>query len=171
MSKILRRYPVTLLFVAAIFTACLIPIPETPLSDVQFIDKWTHTVMYLALGIVFWTEYYRCRSTMRGMRLFIVAVVNGRTYRNNASHPYRLPQRRMARLCRRRRRRVVRRSRGTVHNGTPVQPRKEQTLTPRPKNSPAVPRRNPHVRQTNTDTKSAGKRVRKKPFSVPKNGI
>ena len=75
MSKILRRYPVTLLFVAAIFTACLIPIPETPLSDVQFIDKWTHTVMYLALGIVFWTEYYRCRSTMRGMRLFIVAVV------------------------------------------------------------------------------------------------
>ncbi len=74
MSKILRRYPVTLLFVAAIFTACLIPIPETPLSDVQFIDKWTHTVMYLALGIVFWTEYYRCRSTMRGMRLFIVAV-------------------------------------------------------------------------------------------------
>ena len=61
MSKILRRYPVTLLFVAAIFTACLIPIPETPLSDVQFIDKWTHTVMYLALGIVFWTEYYRCR--------------------------------------------------------------------------------------------------------------
>lgn len=73
--RILRRYPVTLLFVAAIFTVCLIPVPETPLSDVRFVDKWTHTLMYFSLGIVFWTEFYRCRSTMGGMRLFVVAVI------------------------------------------------------------------------------------------------
>lgn len=75
MINILRRYPVTLLFVAAIFAVCLFPIPETPLSHVRFIDKWTHVVLYLALGIVYWTEYYHVRSTLRGIRLFVVAVV------------------------------------------------------------------------------------------------
>lgn len=75
MIKILRRYPVTILFVAAIFTICLIPVPETPLDAVKFIDKWTHVALYFSLGIVYWTEYYHGRSTLGGMRLFIVAVI------------------------------------------------------------------------------------------------
>lgn len=75
MTKTLRRYPVTILFVAAIFTICLIPVPETPLDDVKFIDKWTHAALYFSLGIVYWTEHYHSRSTLGGMRLFIVAVI------------------------------------------------------------------------------------------------
>lgn len=75
MFEMIRRYPFTLLFVAAIFTVCMIPIPETPLSGVSFIDKWTHIVMYLALGVVYWTERNRVRSRLAGWALFVVAVV------------------------------------------------------------------------------------------------
>ncbi len=74
MLNILRRYLITLLFTAAIFTVCLIPVPETPIDDVSLIDKQAHMLMFFFLGIVFWTEYWRGRSALRGMRLFAAAV-------------------------------------------------------------------------------------------------
>ena len=40
--------------VVAIWVVCLIPVPETPLNDVCFIDKWTHFVMYGSLTTVIW---------------------------------------------------------------------------------------------------------------------
>lgn len=46
MHKILTSYPLSVLSVAVIWVLCLIPIPETPLSDVSMIDKWTHFVLY-----------------------------------------------------------------------------------------------------------------------------
>lgn len=74
MLNILRRYLITLLFTAAIFTVCLIPVPETQIDDVSLIDKQAHMLMFFFLGIVFWTEYWRSRSALRGMRLFAAAV-------------------------------------------------------------------------------------------------
>jgi VanZ family protein len=35
------------------------PIPETPLSHVRFIDKWTHIALYFCTCGVIWTEYLR----------------------------------------------------------------------------------------------------------------
>ena len=43
----------------AIWVVCLIPVPETPLNDVNLIDKWTHFVMYGSLTTVIWFEYIR----------------------------------------------------------------------------------------------------------------
>lgn len=42
--------------IVAIWVLCLIPIPETPLSHVSLIDKWTHLVMYAGLSLVIMAE-------------------------------------------------------------------------------------------------------------------
>lgn len=72
---IIKRYPFTLLFVFLIFVLCLIPVPYVPVTHETFFDKWVHMAMYLSLGIVYWTEYYRCRSTLSGVPLLFAAVV------------------------------------------------------------------------------------------------
>lgn len=59
MRKIIRNYPLTTVSVVFIWIICLIPIPETPLSDVSFIDKWTHIALYFVLGSIVGHEYYR----------------------------------------------------------------------------------------------------------------
>lgn len=57
MKEYIKKYPISLFLVVAIWTICLIPIPETPLDDVPMIDKWTHFVMYGSLCSVIFTEY------------------------------------------------------------------------------------------------------------------
>ena len=44
--KLCRDYPFSTLCIIVIWILCIIPIPETPLSEVSMIDKWTHLVMY-----------------------------------------------------------------------------------------------------------------------------
>ncbi len=53
----LRHYPLSLLCIAAIWYLCLCDMPETPLDNVRFIDKWVHIAMYGGTGIVIWGEY------------------------------------------------------------------------------------------------------------------
>lgn len=53
-----RSYPFTWLVVLAIHILCLFPVPETPLSDIAFIDKWTHLVMYGGLCLTIWYEVF-----------------------------------------------------------------------------------------------------------------
>ena len=55
--KSIRKYPVSLFLIAAIWTVCLIPIPETPLDDVPMMDKWTHFVMFGVLSLCIIAEY------------------------------------------------------------------------------------------------------------------
>ncbi len=74
-SNIIRRYPLTLLLVAAIWVVCMIPVPETPLDEVRFIDKWTHFVMYGTLTAVIWAEYARCHATAVWHRLLLFGIV------------------------------------------------------------------------------------------------
>lgn len=57
MKTILRQYPLTILLATAIWVVCLIPVPETPLSEISFIDKWTHFVMYAVLTLVLLYEH------------------------------------------------------------------------------------------------------------------
>ena len=56
-AKKIKNYPLSSLLVVAIWVVCLIPVPETPLNDVCFIDKWTHFVMYDTLTTVIWFEH------------------------------------------------------------------------------------------------------------------
>ena len=59
-----KRYPLSLLCLALIFILSFTPFfPETPFDEVQFIDKWTHLVMYGGTTSVMWLEYLRnCRK-------------------------------------------------------------------------------------------------------------
>lgn len=49
MNFLLKKHPLSTILVIAIWIVCLVPIPQTPLDDVSFIDKWTHIIMYFAL--------------------------------------------------------------------------------------------------------------------------
>lgn len=53
-----RSYPLTWLVVIAIHILCLFPVPETPLNEIAFIDKWTHLVMYGGLCLTIWYEVF-----------------------------------------------------------------------------------------------------------------
>lgn len=62
--KWLKRYPLTFLLTAAIWYLSLFTPPRTPLDDVQFIDKWTHLVMYGSLTLALWWEDGRARKRL-----------------------------------------------------------------------------------------------------------
>ena len=57
-SKYVRRYPLSAVCIVLVWGLSLTPFfPETPLDDVEFIDKWTHLVMYGGTCLVIWWEY------------------------------------------------------------------------------------------------------------------
>ena len=56
---LVRQYPITSLLVLAIWLLCLLPVPNTPLSGLTLIDKWTHIVMYLLLSLIIGYERWR----------------------------------------------------------------------------------------------------------------
>lgn len=47
---ILAKFPFSCIIIAGIWVLCFMNIPDTPLSNIRLIDKWTHAVMYLVLG-------------------------------------------------------------------------------------------------------------------------
>lgn len=67
-----RRYPLSLVCIALIWVLSLTPFfPETPFDDVQFIDKWTHLVMYGGTTAVVWWEYLRSHRRADFRRLLL----------------------------------------------------------------------------------------------------
>ncbi|MBQ9357861.1 MAG: VanZ family protein [Prevotella sp.] len=74
LKYLLRHYPLTLLCLAAVwYLSLFIVMPETPMDDVPFIDKWTHLVMYGGTCTVMWVEYLRCHDTLHPRKLFLYA--------------------------------------------------------------------------------------------------
>lgn len=72
--KLLKRYPLTLLCVAAIWYLCFFKPPTTRLSHTPFIDKWVHIAMYAGTCTVLWWEYLRSHARRRGRGLLAWAV-------------------------------------------------------------------------------------------------
>lgn len=64
MKKVIKSYPLSTLCVVLIWVLSLAPFfPETPLDNVQFIDKYTHFIMYGGTCVVIWMEHLRhCRK-------------------------------------------------------------------------------------------------------------
>jgi len=62
-----RVYPLSTLCVLLIWMLSLTPFfPETPLDNVDFIDKYTHFIMYGGTCAVIWWEHLRhCRKEAR----------------------------------------------------------------------------------------------------------
>ncbi len=77
MSKIVHfvsRYPLSILCGVLIWILSLMPFfPETPFDQVEFIDKWTHLVMYGGTCSVIWWEYLRNHQILDGEKLFFYA--------------------------------------------------------------------------------------------------
>lgn len=77
MSKIVHfvsRYPLSILCVVLIWILSLMPFfPETPFDQVEFIDKWTHLVIYGGTCSVIWWEYLRNHQILDGEKLFFYA--------------------------------------------------------------------------------------------------
>ena len=61
-QHILTKYPFSYIIVIGTWILCFMTVPETPLSSVRFIDKWTHSLIYLVLGISISLEYLRNRK-------------------------------------------------------------------------------------------------------------
>ncbi len=59
MKNLLTHYRFSCAFIVIIWILCFIPIPDSPLSHVTLIDKWTHTALYLVLGLLILTEQLR----------------------------------------------------------------------------------------------------------------
>ena len=58
-----RKYPLSLCCIVLIWVLSLVPFfPETPLDGIEFIDKWTHLVMYGGTAVVIWWEHARHSS-------------------------------------------------------------------------------------------------------------
>ena len=71
-----RKYPFSLLCVLLICMLSLTPFfPETPLDGVQFIDKWTHLVMYGGTCSVIWMEYLRSHHRIEWCKVILLALV------------------------------------------------------------------------------------------------
>ncbi len=73
---LLRNYPLTLLCLLLVwFLSLTTVIPETPMDDVPFIDKWTHFVMYGGTCAVMWFEYLRHHDRLVGWKLWLFAII------------------------------------------------------------------------------------------------
>lgn len=54
----IRNYPFSMFCILMIWILSLMPFfPETPLDNVDFIDKWIHILMYGGTFLVVWIEY------------------------------------------------------------------------------------------------------------------
>ena len=68
---LIKTYPLSWCLIVAIWLLCLMPVPETPLSNVKLIDKWAHVSMYAVMCTAIWAEYLKGHKKLNKKRLFI----------------------------------------------------------------------------------------------------
>lgn len=74
LRHLLKDYPFSMVCIGLVWTLSLVPFfPETPLDNVDFIDKWVHLVMYGGTCMVIWAEYYWKHSKYDYEKLFFWA--------------------------------------------------------------------------------------------------
>lgn len=56
-KKIIKQQPISVGIIILIWIVCMIPVPETPLSNVSLIDKWAHVIMFGSLALIIILEY------------------------------------------------------------------------------------------------------------------
>ena len=71
MLSLLRRFPMVVAMTIFILVVSLIPIPETPLSSITLIDKWTHIGLYTILGMVVAHEYFHNQKSVTPKGMFL----------------------------------------------------------------------------------------------------
>ena len=75
MIRFIRKYPFSLLVIAAIVFLSLFNPPKTKLDTVSFIDKIAHVCMYGGLELVIWIEYLRHHAGLDGVRMITLGII------------------------------------------------------------------------------------------------
>lgn len=67
------KYPLSCLLLVVIWYLCFFTPPETKLNEVDYIDKWTHIVMYLGTCSVIWIEYLKRHTKVEWTKAILLA--------------------------------------------------------------------------------------------------
>lgn len=70
-----KKQPLSILLVVVIWIVCMIPVPETPLDNISFIDKWTHFAMYGVLTLTIQLEYGRRKNSIEWSRFCVFGII------------------------------------------------------------------------------------------------
>lgn len=73
--QIIRKYPLSVVCIVLIWYLSLFFIPpeELDLSNISFVDKWTHFVMYGGTCSVIWWEYLHSHHVFNARKVFLWA--------------------------------------------------------------------------------------------------
>lgn len=71
----IKQYTLSLICMVVIWILCLVPIPETPLSQINMVDKWTHIVMFGGWCTVLWLEYGLHHQVINMKRTIPYAII------------------------------------------------------------------------------------------------
>lgn len=77
MLQILKKYPLSLLCLALVWYLSIwfLPPEKLKLPSINFLDKWTHLVMYGGTCSVIWIEYVRHHNAINKWKLFLWALL------------------------------------------------------------------------------------------------
>lgn len=75
MKHILKTYPLSLVCIALVWYLSIwfLPPDRLELPSINFLDKWTHFLMYGGTCSVIWTEYLRSHKVVNWKRLLLWA--------------------------------------------------------------------------------------------------
>ena len=74
MLYFIRKYPLSLLVIAAILFLSLFNPPKTKLDPINGIDKVVHVCMYLGLELIIWIEYLRHHENLNWVKIIILGI-------------------------------------------------------------------------------------------------
>jgi VanZ family protein len=70
---LVTKYPVSSIYIAFIWVLCFMDVPQTPLNNVNLMDKWVHVLMYAGTCATIWWEYIHRHETLDKKKLFLLA--------------------------------------------------------------------------------------------------
>lgn len=74
MIQFIRKYPLSLLVIAAILFLSLFNPPKTKLDPINGIDKIAHVCMYGGLELVIWIEYLRHHNNLNRIKILVLGI-------------------------------------------------------------------------------------------------
>lgn len=75
MFQYIRKYPLSLLVIAAILFLSLFNPPQTKLDKIDNIDKIAHICMYGGLELVIWFEYLRHHNNLNWLKILLFGII------------------------------------------------------------------------------------------------
>ena len=75
MIQFIKKYPLSLLVIAAILFLSLFNPPKTKLDTVTNFDKIAHLCMYGGLELIIWIEYLRHHDNLNWLKILLLGII------------------------------------------------------------------------------------------------